>query len=401
MRRIALGLLLIGALLGAPAIARASISGGGGSPVVGATSTPDGTKGWTVTANGAVATTGSAHRYGDLVGRALHAPVVGIAATSTGSGYWLLAADGGVFSFGSASFYGSTGAIHLNRPVVGMAPTATGHGYWLVASDGGIFAFGDAHFYGSTGRMRLNQPIVGMSTQPSVKGYWLVASDGGVFPFGAARFEGSTGGIHLMQPVRAIAATRTGRGYWLAASDGGIFAFGDAKFYGSTAGSCIGVVGIIPTTNGYIIAGVDGSLHRMDAHTAQVPNSCPTSACPAAYVDQVVQMVNAQRGAHGLPALNVSGQLTWAANRRSVIQATNNSMNHDGWDTVIRASGYQGGMLGENVAYGFPTPDGVMNGWMGSQGHRDNILSPSYHDIGAGCAFTRGHVAFWTQDFGG
>jgi uncharacterized protein YkwD len=403
MRRIALGVLLVGALFGAPTLATASVTGvtGPGTGVVAATATPNGTAGWTVTANGSVRTTGTARSYGDLAGFALHAGVVGIAAVPSGSGYWLLAADGGVFSFGSARFYGSTGNVRLNQPIVGMAPTATGHGYWLVARDGGIFAFGDAHFYGSTGGIRLNQPVVGMTTQPSVRGYWLVASDGGVFPFGAARFAGSTGGIHLVQPVRAIAATRTGRGYWLVASDGGIFAFGDAQFYGSTAGSCVGAVGIIPTTTGYIIAGADGSLRQMDATKAQAPSSCPTTPCPSSFVDQVAQIVNAQRHNAGVPPLNVQGQLAWTAARRSVVQATNKLMNHDGWDSMIRASGYPSGWWGENVAVGSPTPAAVMSAWMNSPDHRANILSTHYRDIGVGCAYTREHVAYWTQDFGG
>jgi uncharacterized protein YkwD len=405
MKRIALGMLLVGALCGAPSAVTASVGGvaGGGTAVVGATSTPDGRAGWTVTAGGSVRTTGIAHNYGDLSRVSLQAPVVAIAAVPSGTGYWVLGSDGGVFSFGSASFYGSTGNRHLNQPIVGMAPTASGHGYWLVARDGGIFAFGDAKFYGSTGGIHLNQAIVGMTTRPTVKGYWLVAADGGIFSFGAARFEGSTGALPLVQPVRAMAATRTGRGYWLVAADGGIFSFGDAPFYGSTAGSCVGVVGIIPTTKGYIIAGADGSLRQMTAATAQAaaaPSSCPTSSCPASYADQVVAAVNAQRAAAGLPGLRAQSQLMWAANRRSEIQATNNSMNHDGWDSVIRASGYPAGWWGENVAFGYTSPAAVMAGWMTSPEHRANILSPNYTDIGVGCAYSRGHVAYWTQDFG-
>jgi uncharacterized protein YkwD len=403
MKRIALGILIAGMFFGASVSAHASISGGpgGGATVVGATATPNGTAGWTVSANGSVHATGSAHYYGGLSGVHLHAAIVGIAAVPSGSGYWLLAADGGVFSFGSARFYGSTGAIHLNQPIVGMSATADGRGYWLVARDGGIFAFGDAHFYGSTGAIHLNQPIVGMTTQPTVRGYWLVAADGGVFPFGAARFEGSTGALHLAQPVRAIAATHTGRGYWLVASDGGIFAFGDAPFYGSTAGSCVGVVGIIPTTSGYIIAGADGSLRQMTAGTASAKGSCATRECPASFVSTVAASVNAQRAAAHLAPLHVQGQLAWAANQRSVTQATSNTMSHDGWDTTIAASGYPSGWWGENVAAGFNSPQAVMAGWMGSPDHRANILNPHYTDIGVGCSYSKSNVAYWTQDFGG
>jgi uncharacterized protein YkwD len=404
IKRIALAVMLAGMLVGISVpVATASISGGPGSggTVVGATALPNGTAGWTVTANGTVHVTGSAHNYGGLAGHALHAPVVGIAAVPSGSGYWLLAADGGVFSFGSARFYGSTGAIHLNQPIVGMAATQSGHGYWLVARDGGIFAFGDAHFYGSTGAIHLNQPVVGMTTQPNVKGYWLVAADGGVFPFGHARFEGSTGALHLVQPVRAIAATHTGHGYWLVAADGGIFAFGDAPFYGSTAGSCVGVVGIIPTTSGYIIAGSDGSLKQMTPSTADARSTCATSACPASFDAQVVALTNQQRAAAGLGALGVQNQLTWAATQRSATQANTKVMSHVGWDTVISASGYPNGWWGENVAAGFTSPTDVMSGWMGSPDHEANILNPHYTNIGVGCAYSSDHVAYWTQDFGG
>ena len=38
---------------------------------------------------------------------------------------------------------------------------------------------------------------------------------------------------------------------------------------------------------------------------------------------------------------------------------------------------------------------------MNSPEHRANILSPHYHDIGVGCAYSSDHAAYWTQDFGG
>ncbi|MDQ1534748.1 MAG: hypothetical protein QOF28_2509 [Actinomycetota bacterium] len=405
MRRIALGLLLTCALFGVRGVATASVTGSAG-PVVAATSNPSGTAGWTVTAKGAVHTTGSARSYGDASHLALRAPIVGIAALPRGNGYWLLAADGGVFTYGGARFYGSTGRLHLNQPIVGIAATSSGRGYWLVARDGGIFAFGDAKFYGSTGGMRLNRPIVGMATQPTIRGYWLVASDGGIFSFGNAPFEGSTGRLHLMQPVRAIAASGTGHGYWLVASDGGIFAFGDAKFYGSTAGKCVTSVGIMRTTSGYIIAGADGSLRQMTAAVEHIPSSCPApttasaNSCPASFLSRVAQLTNAARAAAYVAPLTLQGQLMSSAAQRSRAQAANNTMSHDGWDTTIRASGYPYGWWGENVGYGYTTADSVMAAWMNSPGHRENILNPNYRDLGVGCAYSVSHVPYWTQDFG-
>jgi uncharacterized delta-60 repeat protein len=188
---------------------------------------------WTVSANGALVTYGSAHFYGSTSHVHLAQPVVGMAGAPDGHGYWLVARDGGVFSFGSAKFYGSTGNIRLTQPIVGMTAAPDGHGYWLVASDGGVFSFGSARFFGSMGAKHLNAPVVGMASSIDGRGYWLVASDGGIFSFGDAHFAGSTGAIHLAQPVVGMAADPDGTGYWLAARDGGVFAFG-APFLGST-----------------------------------------------------------------------------------------------------------------------------------------------------------------------
>ena len=146
MRRIALGSALdcraLRQTLGPTP--SASVTGSGG-PVVAATSTPNGTAGWTVSATGTVHTTGAAHSL-----RRRIAP--GCTRRSSRSRpslrEWILVAanadGGGVFGYGGARFYGSTGARHLNQPIAGMATTWSGHGYWLVARDGGIFAFGDA-----------------------------------------------------------------------------------------------------------------------------------------------------------------------------------------------------------------------------------------------------------------
>jgi len=35
--------------------------------------------------------------------------------------------------------------------------------------------------------------------------------------------------------------------------------------------------------------------------------------------------------------------------------------------------------VGENIAYGYTNEKSVMNGWLNSEGHRNNMLSPSYN----------------------
>ena len=41
-----------------------------------------------------------------------------------------------------------------------------------------------------------------------------------------------------------------------------------------------------------------------------------------------------------------------------------------------------------------------MNGWMNSAGHRANILSSSYRELGVGYALSSNGTAYWTQSFG-
>jgi len=57
-----------------------------------------------------------------------------------------------------------------------------------------------------------------------------------------------------------------------------------------------------------------------------------------------------------------------------------------------------GNASGENIAMGYGSPEAVMNGWMNSQGHRDNILSSSYNLIGIGCVVVNGYYS-WVQCF--
>jgi hypothetical protein len=51
------------------------------------------------------------------------------------------------------------------------------------------------------------------------------------------------------------------------------------------------------------------------------------------------------------------------------------------WD-FITASGYKYVVAGENLAKNFSTSQAVVNAWMASPTHKDNIVKPSYKEIG-------------------
>lgn len=121
---------------------------------------------------------------------------------------------------------------------------------------------------------------------------------------------------------------------------------------------------------------------------------------------QVIDLVNKERATAGCGVLAADARLMTAARLHSQDQAAHNTMSHEGsdgstFDQRIRRAGYSGSTMGENVAYGYPTPAAVMDGWMNSPGHRANILNCAFKDIGVGVAKGSDGRLYWTQDFGG
>jgi uncharacterized protein YkwD len=125
-----------------------------------------------------------------------------------------------------------------------------------------------------------------------------------------------------------------------------------------------------------------------------------------AYEQQVVELVNQERWNNGqLPPLKRNSLLDLAARYHAKDMRDDNYFKHDSydgstlvctWSTRI-SNWYAGGnSLAENIAWGYGTPADVMSGWMGSSGHRANILSTGNREIGVG--YYTGSL--WVQDFG-
>ncbi|MER7736225.1 CAP domain-containing protein [Streptomyces erythrochromogenes] len=138
----------------------------------------------------------------------------------------------------------------------------------------------------------------------------------------------------------------------------------------------------------------------------QAPQPPKTSTAPApaasGSVAAVLALVNQERAAAGCQAVTLNAKLTKAAQDHSADMAANSNMSHTGSDgsdpgARITRAGYAWSTYGENVAYGYSTPEKVMEGWMNSPGHRENILNCSFKEIGIGLAQPN---SYWTQDFG-
>ncbi|WP_017599578.1 CAP domain-containing protein, partial [Nocardiopsis lucentensis] len=114
---------------------------------------------------------------------------------------------------------------------------------------------------------------------------------------------------------------------------------------------------------------------------------------------QVVQLVNAERADAGCGPLRVDDQLTAAAQEHSEDMDARDYMAHvnpDGEGPGDRALRHGYDSWGaENVAKGQTSAEQVMEAWMNSKDHRDNILNCGLVAIGVG-----EHNNAWTQVFG-
>lgn len=114
---------------------------------------------------------------------------------------------------------------------------------------------------------------------------------------------------------------------------------------------------------------------------------------------QVVTLVNRERAAYGLPALTLSVQLSDGARIKSQDMRDNNYFDHNSptygspFD-MMKSLGITYSAAGENIAMGYSTVESVVNAWMNSTGHRANILSENYTNIGVGYV-----DGYWTQWF--
>ena len=126
------------------------------------------------------------------------------------------------------------------------------------------------------------------------------------------------------------------------------------------------------------------------------------SASEDSFSRQVLILVNVERVNRGLRALLPDVEAGRAAKAHSEDMEGRGFFDHytpEGWTPGDRlqmtgASGYS--MAGENVAFGQQTADEVMRAWMGSPGHRANILHADFTHIGIGVAAGR---PYWTQVF--
>ncbi len=104
-------------------------------------------------------------------------------------------------------------------------------------------------------------------------------------------------------------------------------------------------------------------------------------------INELVDYTNQKRSENGLPSLSLSSQLSSAASGKAMDMFTNNYWAHVSpsgttpW-FFIRNAGYNYVYAGENLARGFDNASDIVNAWMASPSHRENILSGNYSEVG-------------------
>lgn len=102
---------------------------------------------------------------------------------------------------------------------------------------------------------------------------------------------------------------------------------------------------------------------------------------------EIVELTNSERQGYGVPALKLDSTLSQAAQAKGADMFARNYWAHvapDGtqpWAFFV-ASGYQYRYAGENLARDFYNSKNVVDAWMNSKTHRENLLSNKYDDIG-------------------
>ena len=119
--------------------------------------------------------------------------------------------------------------------------------------------------------------------------------------------------------------------------------------------------------------------------------------------EEIIAICNQLRQERGLPPFSINWEAARVARHK-----TEGMMNHVYFshDSPVYGSFFD--MLnnfnipyyaaGENIARGFVTPQSVVDAWMASPNHRQNILSKSFTQAGAGYS-TDGTSHYWSIIF--
>lgn len=127
------------------------------------------------------------------------------------------------------------------------------------------------------------------------------------------------------------------------------------------------------------------------AGAASASTNCVVPSNANELATAIAQGLNANRAANRLRALDYNPKLGQAAMVHACDMTERNFFGHDGSDgsnvqNRARRVGYRDCLIAENLAWGYPRPEQIIDGWMNSPGHRHNMLLARVDEFGIAIA---------------
>jgi len=144
------------------------------------------------------------------------------------------------------------------------------------------------------------------------------------------------------------------------------------------------------------------------ATAAALAFAAPSQASLLPAEQSLLGEMNRVRAEHGLAPFQIDPALERTARAHSADMIRRDYFNHGALKSRLQAAGARGPIFGENLAWGVgpqAAAAAIVGLWMGSPGHRRNLLRPGFQRIGV--AAPRGEFLGWrgarvvTLDFAG
>ncbi|WP_342599524.1 CAP-associated domain-containing protein [Psychrobacillus sp. FSL H8-0483] len=130
----------------------------------------------------------------------------------------------------------------------------------------------------------------------------------------------------------------------------------------------------------------------------------PSEELKKGFEFQLFDLTNAARVLRGLSVLTYDEAVSDTARKHSEDMATHNYFSHENLNgkspfNRLEEDGLVFSYAGENLAYGQTSSIFAHEGLMNSIGHRKNILSADYRNLGVGTAFNEQSTPYYTENF--
>ncbi len=151
----------------------------------------------------------------------------------------------------------------------------------------------------------------------------------------------------------------------------------------------------------------ESTQQEAESHSVSAPAG--SARVRPSFESEVIRLTNEYREARNLSQLKYNARLGQAAMIHAQNMAHYQQMGHtlgqlpsNVSNLINRANsvGYAYRSIAENVGYNYRTPQAVVQGWINSPAHRQNIVNPRFIEIGVAVRYSIRGEPYWCQVFG-